>query len=270
MKTKNKTILRIILILFFLWNFQTYGYSQNDTLRKVTDTINGIYIPINLEDCFIQINSFWQDTTITKVRSMTENEFLGNTHHGFGMWIRNNWGLWGGSRLSVYFNDMGIYHPDDMSGIILTSYYRNLTDNRIKLSQQIRKTKKYWKKFKREQKKREKVEQKELKIMFKSINVGDTIEFNYDYEFISQAQEDKWMDNLCIAKGIVLDKKRKDLLLKIKLIEGCDKAGIIIFQGDIYQKEEDKWILVKKNKKEIMKVGEIKWLKSNLWYPLDY
>ena len=165
---------------------------------------------------------------------------------------------------------MGLYHPDDMCGIILTSYYRNLTDNQIKLSQQIRKTKRYWRKSKIKQKKREKVEQKELKIMFKSINVGDTVEFEFDYEFISQAQEDKWMDDLCIAKSIVLNKKRKELLLQIKLIESCDEAGIIIFQGDIYQKEEDKWILVEKDKKEIMKEGEIKWLKSNLWYPLDY
>lgn len=59
---------------------------------------------------------------------ISEEEFTVNTHFGFGMWIRNNWNLWGGSRLSIYFNQKGIHHPDDMSGIILVSYHRHLND----------------------------------------------------------------------------------------------------------------------------------------------
>lgn len=39
------------------------------------------------------------------------------------MWIRNNWGLWGGSRLQKYFTDKGIHHPDNMSHVILVHYY---------------------------------------------------------------------------------------------------------------------------------------------------
>ena len=44
-------------------------------------------------------------------------------HMGLGMWIRNNWGLWGGSRLQKYFSERGITHPDDMSGLLLNFYY---------------------------------------------------------------------------------------------------------------------------------------------------
>jgi hypothetical protein len=64
------------------------------------------------------------------------------------MWIRNNWRLWGGSRLSKYFNDLGIFHPDDMSGIILNSYHRFLLGQDIKLDDQIDYYKDYWKKRK--------------------------------------------------------------------------------------------------------------------------
>ena len=44
-------------------------------------------------------------------------------HHGLGMSLRNLWSLWGGSRLSKYFNDKEIFHPDNMSGEILEGYW---------------------------------------------------------------------------------------------------------------------------------------------------
>ena len=46
------------------------------------------------------------------------------------MWIRNNWGLWGGSRLLKYFKERGITHPDSMSAIILACYYHWLKGNK--------------------------------------------------------------------------------------------------------------------------------------------
>ncbi len=59
-------------------------------------------------------------------------------HHGLGTWIRNNWGLWEGSRLSVWFQKKGIEHPDIMSGIILTSFWRHLNGKPIGLEEQFR------------------------------------------------------------------------------------------------------------------------------------
>jgi len=50
-----------------------------------------------------------------------------------------------GSRLSKYFNDIGISHPDDMSGIILKSYYRRLNNLDIELKKQVDNYQKYWK-----------------------------------------------------------------------------------------------------------------------------
>jgi len=72
------------------------------------------------------------------------------------MWMRNNWGLWRGSRLSKYFNEMGVFHPDDMSGIILVSYHRYLTGNEIKLEEQIKYYQDYWKKAKQKKRKNKK------------------------------------------------------------------------------------------------------------------
>jgi len=70
------------------------------------------------------------------------------------MWLRNNWQLWGGSRLSKYFNNLGIFHPDDMSGIILDSYHRYLTDKEIKLEEQINFYQEYWRNANEQNKKK--------------------------------------------------------------------------------------------------------------------
>ena len=47
-------------------------------------------------------------------------------HFGMGMWIRNNWGLWGHSRLQKYFLKHGVWHADDMSSIIIGEYLNYL------------------------------------------------------------------------------------------------------------------------------------------------
>lgn len=116
-----------------------FGYAQDTSQTDTTysDSIGGIYIPYDLNDCFKQIDGFWTDSVKTEIKNMNEAEFTINAHFSFGMWIRNNWGLWSGSRLSKYFADLGIFHPDDMSDIILTSYYRYLTGQEIQLEEQI-------------------------------------------------------------------------------------------------------------------------------------
>ncbi|MEO0684070.1 MAG: DUF6794 domain-containing protein [Cyanobacteria bacterium J06649_11] len=94
--------------------------------RYITDTLNSVYIPIDIIDCFSQLNILFDDTTKVQIESISEEDFVARSHFGIGLWLRNNWQLWGGSRLSKYFADKGIHHPDDMSGIILSSYHRHL------------------------------------------------------------------------------------------------------------------------------------------------
>ncbi len=121
-------------------------WAEEDEVRSTADSLRGKYIPINLADCFKQIDSFWTDSTKNEIKGWTEDQFSGSAHMGFGLWMRNNWQLWRGSRLSAYFNNLGIYHPDDMSGIILISYHRYLNKKEIELEEQIKFYQDYWKK----------------------------------------------------------------------------------------------------------------------------
>ena len=91
--------------------------------RIVADTIDGLYIPKNLEECFLESNKLLKTKDIETIKNLEDRNETIQYHFNFGMWLRNNWGLWGGSRLQQYFIEKGIQHPDEMSSSILQYYY---------------------------------------------------------------------------------------------------------------------------------------------------
>lgn len=139
-------IKQIFIVILFLGVQNVVAQTTPEIPISKLDTINGIYIPKDLKDSFNQINFFWSDSTKNEIKKLKESDFVSNNHFGFGMWMRNNWGLWRGSRLYLHLNEKGLKHPDDMSSVILTSYYRYLNNQKLKLRKQIKYYKNYWKK----------------------------------------------------------------------------------------------------------------------------
>lgn len=236
-------------------------WASEDKVRLTTDSLRGVYIPKDIEECFTQINSFWADSTKLKMKNLTENEFSSRLHHSFGMWMRNNWQLWGGSRLSKYFNDKGIYHPDDMSGIILDSYHRNLNGQEIKFDEQVKFYQGYWEKSKLVEKERKLQEFSEYKI-------GDTLLYKYELGYVSKKQEKKYDDDLCIAKGIVTELNNDKFIIKVKLIESCDRKGIIYYDNKnykIWNEVTKKWEKPIKREIKLMKAKQENWFNYDNW-----
>lgn len=91
--------------------------------RIVADSINGLYIPRNLEKCFLELDKLLKPKEREAIKNLKDRNETILYHHGFGTWLRNNWGLWGGSRLQQYLISKGLKHPDDMSSTILVFYY---------------------------------------------------------------------------------------------------------------------------------------------------
>lgn len=125
----------VIIILFIFLSLSVFGQRNAELTGK----------PANLEETFKYLDQMFNDTAKYGFMTLPEDVSTGRLHFGFGTWIRNNWGLWGNSKLNNYFIEKGVGHPDDMSGIILTSYYRYLNNIPIDLDGQINKNKEFYK-----------------------------------------------------------------------------------------------------------------------------
>lgn len=91
--------------------------------RLTLESIEGVYIPKDLGECFVELDKLLSEVDKKEMQALARRDDMIAYHHGLGTWLRNNWGLWGGSRLQKYFRDRGVNHPDEMSGVVLDYYY---------------------------------------------------------------------------------------------------------------------------------------------------
>jgi hypothetical protein len=86
---------------------------------------SGILIPSGVPEAMLELDRMLSQPFRRELRE--QHDMPAEQHDfGLGLWIRNNWGLWSGSRLAVYFAEAGVRHPDTMSGIVLRAYARHL------------------------------------------------------------------------------------------------------------------------------------------------
>ena len=133
------------------------------------------YIPENLNEALNYLDCNWQEQEKKKFSEKSEDEAISESHLGIGLGIRNSWGLWkeGEKKLVQYFDSLGIFHPDDISSIILTSYHRKLNNKEIDLEGQIQYYVDYWAPIQEH----EKLETERAISSYKKYNIGDTIKF---------------------------------------------------------------------------------------------
>ena len=100
-------------------------------------------IPNNLEECFeiLKEELSEKDLTILKISSDKE---LSRYHHTLGLSIRNRWGLWADSPLKKYFEEIGLWHADDMSSLILTCFQRYLCNCPLMIEEEVKSYQDYW------------------------------------------------------------------------------------------------------------------------------
>ena len=104
-------------------------------------------IPANLEECFVTLSKELNVLQIGLIKTLPESKMI-SLHRTLGLKIRNDWGLWTNSKLKNYFNEVGITHPDDMSSIIITSFWRRLNNLPINFDEQVQFYKDEWAKIK--------------------------------------------------------------------------------------------------------------------------
>jgi hypothetical protein len=98
------------------------GAQDTDALSRCAGD-GGAFIPANLEEAIAEVLRDSKPEELEKFKQYGPHAY----HHGFGTSLRNCWGLWGGkSPLAKWFQARDIWHPDDMSGIVLESLHRRL------------------------------------------------------------------------------------------------------------------------------------------------
>jgi len=100
--------------------------------------------PKNLTEALDRLDRDLPDSVKEQFKSLPEREAGARVHHSLGRGLRNDWGLWSGSELRDYFLGIGVGHPDDMSGIIFTSYWRRLNGKPLEVEKQVACYKRYW------------------------------------------------------------------------------------------------------------------------------
>ena len=99
--------------------------------------------PRNIDDCLIVLQKDIPDKEKELLR--TGEITTASLHHTAGREIRNKWKLWGNSELENWFQSIGVWHPDDMSSIILDSFVKVLRKEPIDLEEQVKIYQDYWK-----------------------------------------------------------------------------------------------------------------------------
>lgn len=101
-------------------------------------------IPKDLDEALSLLHDLNDPAEIADWAAQSEADATNGLHFSTGMSLRNEWGLWQNSVLAQWFKSKGIHHADDMSSIVLTSFYRLMNGYDIDLDGQIKHYQDFW------------------------------------------------------------------------------------------------------------------------------
>ena len=110
-------------------------FAQAPTKKEIKEAWKNI--PSNIEECINRLEIIYSDSAKIYFANKNEAKAVAEFNMMQGMSIRNNWKLWKGSELSKYFNSYQVYHPEDMTYFIFTSYHRKLNNRPIDFNGQL-------------------------------------------------------------------------------------------------------------------------------------
>lgn len=100
---------------------------------------------INLESCMDWVEETIDDpSNFNNWIGLSEEEASSTAHYSVGTYLRNTLNLWHNGPPVKWFNEQGIYHPDDMSNIIFVSLHRRHNKIDVDLNGQIKDYIEYW------------------------------------------------------------------------------------------------------------------------------
>jgi hypothetical protein len=103
-------------------------------------------VPTTLAECFAALAHQLPPETIAAMKAGTEQDMV-RYHFSLGQWMRNEWGLWQGGPLREHLSALGLRHPDDMSGLILETFWCHLHGQPLRVAERVAKAQDYWRRM---------------------------------------------------------------------------------------------------------------------------
>lgn len=98
----------------------------------------------DIEKTILSIKNLFTEKDIDKIKN-NDYDFSALLHNTLGRRIRNKY-LWEGkSQLYKDLKNIGLNHPDDMSGFLITCAVKDIQNKNRNVDEQIELYKKYWK-----------------------------------------------------------------------------------------------------------------------------
>ncbi len=134
---KASFLLVIFLLAGFVYGQTPEEYEANYAKRIKLEMINGVYIPIDLEDAFSELSRLASTNGLAEFKISPEDSIRRKLHFGLGRWILINWGIEDGSRISEYMKNVGVSTPDDIVEVIILTWHRHLNGQPLKIEEEI-------------------------------------------------------------------------------------------------------------------------------------
>lgn len=224
-----------LLIITLLFSLNSFGQTNSKKELK--------HHPKTFEESLTQLDKIFSDSTKIKIKNMTEGDFIGNTHFGIGMWIRNEW-LYDRYffKLIVMKSDLrkeligkGLPTNDDMSGLILRSYYRKLTGQDSAVEQQIKDVHQFYINMNNPEWRKKQSEEYWTNYM-KQFNIGDTLtnHIYYNRNWLGDPKKN------VMIEAIILEKKDRELKIDIVNFGGETERKLVY--DEIKCKDGECWV----------------------------
>lgn len=290
MTRKATTCIIVTLLLCVTSSAQNKVTYQRD-YRFYSERIAGTYIPKDIDEAIDSLDTILSEKDKRFIAdSLSMEEFCAAAHLGVGMWMRNEWGLWSGSRLQKFFTNKKVYHPDEMSHEILKAYYkkkikgmdysadRDIADRDIEShgSRTILIIKSKISDLFNGNTRRKRKEVAETRRLFdeNGCKKGTTVYYQYPYGYsTAEEQNNLFSYNHQFTVGRITDIDYGLKRIKIKLLSALSPLGIIVFDGDLFPNDEDNYERDFNNFTPIspnrfyMQIGDELWfdLESDFW-----
>jgi hypothetical protein len=100
--------------------------------------------PTTLAEAHARLEQTLSPETLAKIDAMPSEDGMIQYHFSLGLNIRNGWGLWARGPLAEHMKERGFIHPDDMSGVILDTFWCKRHGKDFRLEERAAEYKKYW------------------------------------------------------------------------------------------------------------------------------